>query len=258
MAMRSKVIADGLSAIRKELDAVCSMGYNPQKVFADWLGLMFFAYLKDDPAYLKIMRDYRNEAPIGQKEADHFAMAHAYLLEHMKLTDKEVLSDLYMEYAPNTNIGQFFTPYHVAEAMCKITCNTYPQDRKFTIYDPTCGAGVMFIVAAKNMTFEENGRAIFVGHDLDINCCRMCALNLMFFNLNGVIIHGNTLSMEIKDTWAIKRNVLYGGSLQHIDPEGVKKWYLAPAKEAMHNNPVLPEKRKPVTASGQFYLFDVG
>lgn len=205
------------------------MGYNPHKAFTDWIGLMFHAYMQDDPAYLKIMREYRNEAPKGQREADHFAMAHAYLLEHMKLTGKEVLSDLYMEYAPNGNIGQFFTPYHVADVMCKITCNAYPQDRNFTIYDPTCGAGVMFIAAAKNMTFEDNGRAIFIGHDLDINCVRMCALNLMFFNLNGIIIHGNTLTMEVKDSWQTTRT-LFGGNLKHVDPESVKKWYLAPEK----------------------------
>lgn len=256
MARRSKVVADGLSAIRKELDAVCSMGYNPQKVFADWLGLMFFAYLKNDPAYLKIMRDYRNEAPQGQREADHFAMAHACLLEYMSGTNNEALSGLYMEYAPNTNIGQFFTPYPVAESMCDIMLKDIPQERKFTVYDPTCGAGVFFIAAAKAMTLEENGRAIFIGHDLDINCCRMCALNLMFFNLNGVIIHGNTISMEIKDTWATKRNVLYGGSLQHIDSEGVKKWYLAPAKEAISDNAAITEKEKSTIVSGQFSLFN--
>lgn len=258
MANKSKIIADGLSAIRKELGAVCSMGYNPYKVFNDWLGLMFFAYLKDDPAYLKIMRDYRNEAPQGSREADHFAMAHACLLEYMRKTNNEALSGLYMEYAPNTNIGQFFTSYNLSEAICNLTLTDIPKERKFTVYDPTCGAGIFFIASAKIMTLEENGRAIFIGQDLDINCCRMCALNLMFFNLNGVIIHGNTLSMEIKDTWATKRNVLYGGSIRHIDPEGVKKWYLALAKEAMRNNPVLPEKRKPVTASGQFNLFDIG
>lgn len=256
MAIRSKVITDGLSAIRKELDAVCSMGYNQQKVFADWLALMFFAYLKDDPAYLKIMRDYRNEAPVGQREADHFAMAHACLLEYMGKTNNEALSGLYMEYAPNTNIGQFFTSYNLSEAICNLTLTDIPKERKFTVYDPTCGAGIFFIASAKIMTLEENGRAIFIGQDLDINCCRMCALNLMFFNLNGVIIHGNTLSMQIKDTWATKRNVLYGGSLQHIDPESVKKWYLAPAKDAIDNKAVTPKKEKPTVVSGQFSLFN--
>lgn len=256
MAKQSKTVADGLSAIHKELDSVCSMGFNPYKVFNDWIGLMFFAYLKDDPAYLKIMREYRNEAPEGHREADHFAMAHAYLLEYMSKTNKEALSGLYMEYAPNTNIGQFFTPYNLSEAICNLTLTDIPKERQFTIYDPTCGAGVFFVAAAKGMTFEENGRAIFVGHDLDINCVRMCALNLMFFNLNGIIIHGNTLTMEIKDTWAVKRSILYGGSLQHIDQEDVKKWYLAPAENVKNElSAITPKKQKSITSSGQFGLF---
>lgn len=180
--------------------------------------------MRDDPSYLKIMREYRNEAPEGQREADHFAMAHAYLLAHMKITDEEVLSSLYMEYAANTRVGQFFTPYSVAETMCDLTLRDIPKDRNFTIYDPTCGAGVFFIAAAKHMSLEENRRAIFIGHDLDINCVRMCALNLMFFNLNGSIIHGNTLTMEVKEAWQTTRTLI-GGNLAHIDPESVKKWY---------------------------------
>lgn len=255
MAKRSEAVSDNLSALHKELEAIASLGYNQYKVFTDWLGLMFHAYMRDDPAYLKIMREYRNEAPEGQREADHFAMAHAYLLEHMKLTDKEVLSGLYMEYAPNTNIGQFFTPYHVADVMCKITCNAYPQDRQFTIYDPTCGAGVFFIAAAKNMTFEENGRVIFIGHDLDINCCRMCALNLMFFNLNGIVIHGNTITMEVRDAWQTRHNALLGGSLRHADPEEVKKWYLAAWQESKEAEKICNPKTGKTTKHVQCSLF---
>lgn len=225
MARQSKISADGLSAIRKEINAISSRGYNTYKVFNDWISLMFFAYMHDDPPYLKIMGEYRNEAPEGQREADHFAMAHAYLLEHMKNTHEEVLSGLYMEFAPNEHIGQFFTPPNLASLMCGLTMKDLPKDRNFTIYDPACGASVFFIAAAKNMTFEENGRAIFVGQDLDMNCCRMCALNLMFFNLNGVIIHGNTLTMDIKNAWETRRSLIYGGSLHNCDLEEVKKWY---------------------------------
>lgn len=253
MAKYSQAIQEWLSGIRKELDAISSYGYNPSKVFTDWIGLMFYAYLRDDPAYLKIMQDYRNEAPEGKREADCFAMAHAYLLEYMKNTNKEVLSQLYMEYASNTHIGQFFTPYNLAEVTCNLTIKDVPRDRDFTIYDPTCGAGVFFIAAAKDMTLEENKRAIFIGHDLDINCVRMCALNLMFFNLNGIIIHGNTITMEVKDTWQTTRTLI-GGNLRHIDPETVKKWYLAPAedthKKMSNNKPIIGKQaKKPVQGS---------
>lgn len=71
MAKRSEAISDNLSALHKELEAIASLGYNRCKVFSDWIGLMFHAYMRDDQAYLKIMREYRNEAPEGQREADH-------------------------------------------------------------------------------------------------------------------------------------------------------------------------------------------
>lgn len=223
---RIVAVNENIAAIRKELDAISSMGYNQYKVFTDWIALMFYAYMHDDPNYLKIMKEYRNDAPVGNREADHFANAHACLFAHMQKTNEEVLSNLYMEYCANSRIGQFFTPYNLAEATCNLMLADIPKDRDFTVYDPTCGAGVFFIAAAKSMSFDENCKAIFIGHDLDINCVHMSALNLMFFNLKGIVIHGNTLNMEVKDAWEIKRSLLMGGSLHHIDDlEKVKSWY---------------------------------
>lgn len=237
-------ITPNLSALRKELDAIISMGYNPYKVFNDWIGLMFFAYMRDDPNYLKIMKEYRNKAPEGKREADHFANAHACLFRLYAQTNNEALSELYMEYCANSKIGQFFTPYHLAEITSKMVLTDIPKDRDFTVYDPTCGAGVFFIAAAKNMSFDDNCRAIFIGHDLDINCVRMCALNLMFFNLKGIVIHGNTLSMEIKDAWETRRSLLMGGSLHHIDDlKKLKDWYCKAFIEETKNE-IMPDNLK--------------
>ena len=50
----------GLNPVRKELEAIISKGYNSYRVFEDWVGLMFFAFQRDDPHYLEIMGQYRN------------------------------------------------------------------------------------------------------------------------------------------------------------------------------------------------------
>lgn len=52
----------GLDMIRKELNAIISKGYNGSRVFQDWIGVMFYAFLHDDPHYLEIMGQYRKKA----------------------------------------------------------------------------------------------------------------------------------------------------------------------------------------------------
>ena len=179
MSKKSKQSANpGLNPVRKELEAIIGMGYRSHRVFEDWVGLMFHAFQRDDP-----------------READHFATATAYLMDDMRATNEEALGPLYEEYAANHYTGQYFTPSSVARLMARITHTAPPETGRFKVLDPACGAGACLIAAAKEQTFEQNGRAIFVGQDIDLNCARMTALNLMFFNLDGVILWGNHLSL---------------------------------------------------------------
>ncbi|MCM1532944.1 MAG: SAM-dependent methyltransferase [Ruminococcus flavefaciens] len=217
-----KVSASNLTAelrpIGKELDAVIAMGHSPYQVFEDWISLMFYAFQRNDTEYLKIVASYKqdkDECP----EITHFSNACGLLMKHMGETNKETLGDLYMEYAANHYHGQFFTPFHAAEMMAKLAQTDVPEDENFTILDPSCGAGIMLIAAAKAQSFSENGRALFVGQDIDLNCVKMTALNLMFFNLNGLVIWGNTLAVEVRQAWATHRNILLGGSLYEYDAE---------------------------------------
>ena len=160
----------GLNPVRKELDAIIGKGHNGYRVFEDWVGLMFYAFQRDDPPYLEIMGQYRNTEPVGQRAADYFANATAYLLDYMRATNEETLGPLYEEYAANHYTGQYFTPSSVARLMAKITHTAPSETGRFKVLDPACGAGACLIAAAKEQTFEQNGRAIFVGQDIDLNC----------------------------------------------------------------------------------------
>lgn len=214
----------GLNPVRKELEAIIGMGYHGYRVFEDWVGLMFYAFQRDDPPYLEIMGGYRNTAPTGQREADHFANAAAYLMDYMRATNEEALGPLYEKYAANHYTGQYFTPSSVARLMATITHITPPETGRFKILDPACGAGACLIAAAKEQTFEQNGRAIFVGQDIDLNCARMTALNLMFFNLDGVVLWGNHLALEVREAWETRRSLVWGGSIRSVDREKARAW----------------------------------
>ena len=163
----------GLNPVRKELETIIGMGYRSHRVFEDWVGLMFHAFQRGDPPYLEIMGGYRNTASVGQREADHFANATAYLMDYMRTTNDEALGPLYEEYAANHYTGQYFTPSSVARLMARITHTAPPETGRFKVLDPACGAGACLIAAAKEQTFEQNGRAIFVGQDIDLNCAQI-------------------------------------------------------------------------------------
>lgn len=222
----------GLNPVRKELEAITAKGYNSYRVFEDWVGLMFYAFQRDDPHYLEIMGQYRNTGPMGQREAGHFANATACLLEYMQATHEEVLGTLFEEYASNPYMGQFFTPSSVAQVTARICQTLSMTGDRFTVLDPACGAGGCLIAAAKEQTFEQNNRAFFLGHDIDLSCARMTALNLMFFNLDGIVLWGNHLALEVRGAWKTRRSVAFGGSLRPEDKEEARAWLVQAAPQA--------------------------
>lgn len=205
------------SNVLKALEAVTSRGHQPVQVLNDWIELMFWAFQRNDEEYLKVVGRYKNDAPTGKREIDLFTEALAELMLHMRQTNEETLSRIYMDFNPNKKIGQFFTPPSLCQLMAEIICPNHGY-----IVDPACGAGTMLVYAAKNMTCTQVDKSLFIGQDIDRTCVQMTALNLMFFNLPGVVVLGNTLALEVKEVYITKRSYLYGGSL-HKDPN-VDKW----------------------------------
>lgn len=202
--------------IRSSLDAVVRCGYDRSRVFRDWVELMFHAFQRDDPPYLAVMGTYDNSGEMGSRPADHFARATGALLAYMQRTNEEALGQLFMEYAADKGLKQAFTPPDLAKLMAALSLNTPPAEGTFTISDPCCGAGCMLVHTAKMLTREQADRALFVGQDIDPSCVYMTALNLMFFNLNGEVTLGNSLTDERRGTWRTRRNLLLGGSIGKV------------------------------------------
>lgn len=229
-----------LKNIRKYLALIAAYGYRQSQVFTDWIELMFWAFQRKDPEYLKVTNRYKNDQKKDTRPADYFSFALGELLAHMKLTNEEVLGYLYMEFSAFKGTGQFFTPQSLTDLMAKIVSGD--KELKGNICDPACGAGGNLIACCKNMSCKNVDKSCFYGQDIDFTCVQMTALNLMFFNLNGVVILGNTLNLEAQRVFLTKRSYLYGGSLcEDPNPE---KW-----QQAMRNmfiqKPII--KRRTVT-----------
>jgi len=176
------------------------------RTFEDWLALAINAFLRDDNAYMTIMRRYGpREAPMGEKDhpADHFARALGTWMAAMQTEPADYLGRIYEEQAvANSYAGQFFTPEPVVELMAALTM---PDDLPATaiVHDPACGSGRMLIAGIRR-----NRMATFIGTDTDLTCVHMTALNCLVRNATTYIIHGNSLSLDawggyhVRRTWA--------------------------------------------------------
>ena len=67
-----------------------------------------------------------------------------------------------------------------------------------TLNDPCCGTGRMFLAASKAHPYR---LWEFVGQDIDLRCVRITAINLALWNLYGWVLHGNSLTGEVKLTY---------------------------------------------------------
>lgn len=237
------------------LEAILRNRYSSFTIFNDWLDLMLFALQRDDPPYLEIVRKYRNDKSCGEREIDYFCKAFAHLQIEMQKTNDDILGQVYMQWNMNNKYrGQFFTPKHVASMMAKMLT---PKGR---VLDPCCGSGVMLVEAIKTIDNETLDSSLICGQDIDLTCVKMCALNLLFFNVNGYVVWGDSLLMECNKVYQTRRSYL-GGSIRELKGEAFKSFkrgYTASLEKTLQELPVknlTKEELQNLIANGEQLSF---
>lgn len=241
--------------IIKCLEAILHRGYSSFTIFNDWLDLMLYALQRDDTPYLEIVRKYKNNQPQGKREIDYFSEAFSLLMLEMQKTNDDILGQVYMQWnQSNKYRGQFFTPKHVASMMAQCL---NPHGR---ILDPCCGSGIMLVEAIKTMNNETLDSSLFCGQDIDLTCVKMCALNLLFFNVNGYVVWGDSLLMECNKVYQIARSPL-GGNIRELTGEAFesfKRSYTASIEKTLQELPqknLTNEELQKLTAKGEQLSF---
>lgn len=111
----------------------------------------------------------------------------------------DALGDLFMECVSYVKNGQFFTPQPICDMMSEITMNGEIKDG-MNVLDCACGSGRMLLSAAK-----KNRNLLFYGSDVDINCVKMTAINMIVNSMVGEVAHMNALSLEHWGSYHIKK-----------------------------------------------------
>jgi len=126
--------------------------------------------------------------------------------------------------------------------------------------DPCCGSGVMLVEAIKTMNNEVIDSSLICGQDIDLTCVKMCALNLLFFNVNGYVVWGDCLLMECNKVYQTNRSYL-GGSIRELTGEALesfKRSYTASLEKTLQELPaknLTNEELQKLTANGEQLSF---
>lgn len=201
-------------------------GHSLRMVYADFLQLAVCAFLSDhtpehprEQQYNQIMDKYREK---DQKNA--FPAMLASITRYMQETGRECLSILWEEIGANLNMEQFFTPSSVCGFMAEteirqIQWEKYSPDHPLYICDPACGGGRTLIAALKQIPAEHADKICCIGIDIDESVCNIALLNMLFFNANSYIIHGNALDQSAWHVYGTSRGVIGGKIEEYTDPE---------------------------------------
>ncbi|OPY64096.1 MAG: N-6 DNA Methylase [Pelotomaculum sp. PtaU1.Bin065] len=104
--------------------------------------------------------------------------------------------------------GQFFTPISVCEAMGMMMAGDEQQQIKengfVTVCEPCVGSGAMILGLAKAMKSNDMNycsQMVVTAQDIDIKCVHMAYIQLSLYGIPGVVVHGNTLTLEEWSRW---------------------------------------------------------
>lgn len=150
-------------------------------------------------------------AIIGRYERDdvgRFPRLLASLVELLEVEPWDALGQIYMELELSSeHVGQFFTPPELSELMARITATDLLArfDKPFlTVSEPACGAGGMILAFTKVLIEHGHNPAerLWVQcQDIDRMAALMCYLQLALWNVPGVVIVGNTITMETREVF---------------------------------------------------------
>lgn len=161
-------------------------------------------YEEREKRYLKIIKKY------NKQEQEKFPELAAYVVMALEENpEQDFLGSIFMELnLGNKSNSQFFTPYHVCEAMAKITeediVSIVKEKGYTTITDPCCGAGATLIAAvneAKKQLAKENlnfqNHVLVVAQDIDETVALMCYIQLYLLGVAAYIKVGDVFTQPI-------------------------------------------------------------
>lgn len=186
--------------LTKALQNICHK-HNFSNVFSDFMTMAIcaFSYGQMEDLYNETAKRYDAD------ELNLFSIALAEMVNEYDTnmgsdgTWKDILGCVFEEtnssYTASAN-GQFFTPDHICNMMAQLVGEKEPCKENILVNDCSSGSS-RNLIAHSRLHPQNRFNAFYVAQDLDERCVKMSVLNFVMFGMKGIVIHMNTLTMEI-------------------------------------------------------------
>lgn len=253
--------------------------HSPYRVYSDFVEMSAIAFSnavdkpqfeKREQRYFDIIKGYTKE------ELNTFPKMLGMLTQHLEAGFNDVLGNVYHELElHNERAGQYFTPYPICQMMAKLQANEglheiIAKKGFVSANDPACGSGAMIIALADEMyqqhvNYQQQLHVTVT--DLDPHCVHMAYVQFSLLNIPGVVVHGNSLSLEEYSHWHTPAHIM-GGWEGKLARRAKNEDFLKTASEIItqtkdstaQDRTHVPEKiavpeSKPIQAGTQLKLF---
>lgn len=206
---------------QKNILTISNTGLHTREVFEDNITCMAISlsnafdkvnFAKREEEYLRIVKKYKKE------HIALFCENLGLITEGLENQITDFLGQVYESLeVSNKNAGQFFTPFHLAEAMGLMSFvdnnakleDIANSDKIYSISDPTCGAGSLLIAIPKiigDLPEEVNKgklqkNLLFFGQDIDSLCVKMAYVQMSLLGYAAVLNHGDSLACKVYESW---------------------------------------------------------
>ncbi|MFJ5338777.1 ArdC-like ssDNA-binding domain-containing protein [Pectobacterium sp. CHL-2024] len=172
----------------------------------------FVQEIEDD--YMRRIKRYKTA------DQRRFPVLFNTLVDGMEFSAADFLGSVFMELElGDRRRGQYFTPYSVAYMMAKMQLSdglpalTSGERDFITVSDPACGAGGLIVAMAQAMLeagFNPQKQMVAVCVDIDPVAAMMAYVQLALCGIPAMVIVGNSLSMEFRQTWRTPFWMMFG------------------------------------------------
>jgi len=224
-------IVDDLTELR------VATGRPMHRIFDDFVELLFQSLraTPDQAAYQAAIEPYafdsdgsrRNDSPAMQ-----FVNAFSTLVIKTAEGRLDILGDVYhLLGAVHEDFGQYFTPHNLVHVMTEMAGTVASStdsssdgvgrgDRSEEALEARpirgdtagCGSGRLIVYHANRIP-----DAFFVGIDVDATAAKMTAINLALLNVDAQVLHGNALTMDIRQEFGVHHSPTHGGLITVTD-----------------------------------------
>jgi hypothetical protein len=210
-------MADPLPVVVRKSDFIREFGriaphHHRYEVFRDFVHMSAFSLVNAWP-YTRseaIETEFETiKAKYSPEEFRGFTRLLAILQELLEPEPRDILGQLFMELELGSqHTGQFFTPPEVSEMMARMMVGNDGDPLRgkpfVTLCEPACGAGGMVLAFVKIMIeakLNPMHRLWVQAQDIDRTAALMCYIQLSLWGVPAVVVVGNTLANECRETF---------------------------------------------------------